>query len=269
MITNVQQAYTPLINFSKKFSHDLLTPAELKLSSLKNDTFIKSKLSAPLCAGSFFIRPSFADSLKQLSKKEIYKLKPILDTQNKTVSIEKKPLLTNLLNNFMHKVPEIYFIFRPKTNEPDLAQHVISTLREVLVHPRYNDLSSREQNILNICALTHDIGKAIISSPDHAEASSRIISKRLDKINMPIKDKKLIVKLIEHHHYCYNVKYNNKSCSEYSKIFDENEFKLIQILTEADLRSKKLNLKNISRRLENTLIFRAQVNEYKKLNKTA
>lgn len=268
MITALEYKYTPIIlDHSKKISRALLRSDAPKLSLLKNDVFIKTKLSVPQCAESFFIRPLFANAIKNLTKKDIYKLQPVLDTERKTVSIAKQPVLTKFLNNFMKKVPEVYYIFRPKTNEPDLAQHVISTLRKILQHTKYKKLSQREQNILHVCALSHDIGKALVSTPEHAEASAKIMAKRLDKINMPEEDKKLIVKLIEHHHYCYHITSKNKTYNDYAKIFTEKEFKLLKILTEADVSSKKLLFKNILRMIENKFIFRAQQKEYAKLNK--
>jgi len=260
--------YAPVLRHpAKSLARRGMRPSVLKLERIANDAFIKTKLPVPECAGSFCINTLLPDAIKELTKKEIYKLEFNLDHKEKTVSINGYPKLTKAINIFRKEIPDFFYIFRPKTDEPDLPHHVLSTFQQVLLHPEFKALSQRKQVILMYSALLHDVGKTLHSEPEHALISKKMIERRLHKTNLQKEDQDLILKLIKHHHYCYNVKSNIKSYKDYAKIFSEEEFKLLRILTESDLASKEVNFKNLRRMVENKTIFKQQANTYAKMQK--
>lgn len=259
--------YIPILKKQTRHAaKNIMHPSVIKYDTLASDAFIKSKLPELYCAGSFSINSQFTGALKNLSKKDIYELQFNLDRAKKMVSIAGHPKLAMAVNTFIKEIPEFFYAFRPKTNEPDLPHHILSTFQQVIKHPEYGSFSQRKQGILIHAALLHDIGKALDSESAHADISVRMLKQRFEKLNMQEEDKNLILKLIEHHHYCFNVKEGIKSYKDYAEIFSENEFKLLKVLTESDIASKEVSIKNLRKMVENKTIFREQADVYRDLN---
>lgn len=249
-------------------SQGLFAGASWKGSKLKQDLFIHENLPVLNCVGSFNIGSQFRKSILELSKKEILNLKFGVNSEAKTVTIKENPKLAMAINGVIKKIPEFFYVFRPKTNEPDLANHLLSTYLHVLKHPDFSSFSPRNQIVLQHAALLHDVGKALDSEPTHAGISVRILNNRLSSANLPKDDGKMILKLIEHHHYCYNIKAGLKTYEDYAKIFSEKDFKMLKLLGEADLSSKEVNMKNMGRILENKTIFMQQARVYEKTRRS-
>lgn len=237
-----------------------------KIQTLKEDIFIKEKIPAQNCAGIFRMKPDLKNALKGLSKKDIYNLKFKVNHDTKTISIKENPKLAKAINNFIKEIPEFFYYFRPKTNEPDLAHHVLSTYQKLLQHPEFKKLSPRKQNILEYAALLHDVGKALDSTPEHAKLSVRMIQTSLQKAGVPKEDIKSMNKLTGDHHYSYNLKNNIKTYEDYADEFSKKDFKSLRILCEADVLSKEMNAKNLARLAENKEFFRQQNKIYRQKN---
>lgn len=235
-----------------------------KIQTLEKDIFIKEKLPAQNCAGIFRMKPELKNVLSRLSKNDIYNLKFKVNHDTKTISIKENPKLAKAINNFIKEIPEFFYYFRPKTNEPDLAHHVLSTYQKSIQHPEFKKLSPIKQYILEYAALLHDVGKTINSEPEHAKLSVRVIQTSLRKAGVPKDAIQSINKLIEEHHYSYNIKNNIKTYEDYAEEFSKKDFKSLRILCEADLESKEMNEKNLARLAENIEFFRQQYKIYRK-----
>lgn len=235
-----------------------------KITSLRQDVFIKEKLPAQNCAGVFRMKPELKNALRGLSKKEIYNLKFKVNHDTKTISIKENPKLAKAINNFIKEVPEFFDYFTPKTDEPDLPHHILSTYQKVLEDPEFQRLSPKKQYILEYAALLHDIGKTQDSTPEHAKLSVRMIQTSLRKAGVPEETIESINKLVGDHHYSYNLKSEAKTQEYYGNKFTKKEFKRLRILLKADLASKEKNNKNIKRFNENIEYFRTQNKIYRK-----
>lgn len=209
------------------------------------------------------MKPHIKNALKGLSKKDIYNLKFKVNHDTKTISISKNPKLAKAINNFIKEIPEFFYYFRPKTNEPDLAHHILSTYQQLIQHPDFQRLSPKKQNILEYAALLHDLGKTLDSNPEHAKLSVRMIQARLEKLGLIKKDITDICKLVNDHHYSYNIKNNIKTFEYYANKHTKKDFKSLKILVDADVSSKERNQKNIDRIKENKGYFKTQKKLYK------
>lgn len=234
-----------------------------KIQTLKEDIFIKGKIPAQNCAGIFRMKPELKNALNGLNKKDIYNLKFKVNHDTKTISIKENPKLARAINNFIKEIPEFFYYFRPKTDEPDLAHHILNTYKQLIQHPEFKRIPPKKQYILEYAALLHDIGKTLDSTPEHAKLSVRMIQTSLQKIGVPKDAIKSINKLIEDHHYSYNIKNNIKTHEDYADDFTKKDFKSLRILSEADVLSKEMNEKNLARLAENKEFFRQQNKIYR------
>lgn len=235
------------------------------LRQLKKDVFDK-KLPVQFCAGSSALNLSLSGVLKNMSKKEIYKLKFRVNHETKTILVKDNPQLTIAINNYIKKIPEFFYNFRPKTNEKDLPHHSLATFHELLINPEYQSLSYRLKNIMNYITPSHDTGKTLDSTPDHAALSARMLAKSLENV-LSKEDAELAFNVLSDHHYSYNVINNITTVEEYAQKRTEEEFMLVKLLSDADLASKEVSIKNLRRMAENKIIFQQQAQAYKKMKK--
>lgn len=225
------------------------------------DAYIKKKLPVQNCAGSFCILEDFRTGIKNI---DIYSADIIVKKKLNTIRIKGHPQVTRGINKYLKDVPEFMHVFAPKQEyKGGLARHVLSVFQELLCHPEYQKASSRYKNILENVVLNHDTGKAIDLKTDHPEYSAKIISKRLKSLPIQKEDVDLTLKLIRHHHYSENIAKGRMTYEEYAKIFTEEEFNLIKIITDCDIKSKK---GDIQYRLdENEIFFAEQAKVYRKI----
>lgn len=232
-------------------------PSVLKYDKLNNDAFIKEKLPVLNCAGSFSLPVSLAGVLKEMSQKEIYKLKFKVNHETKTVLAKDNPRLSIAINNYIKQIPEFFYNFRPKTDEKDLPHHSLATFRNVLLDPEYETLSYGMKKIMNYIAPAHDTGKTLDSTPDHAALSSRMLAKSLENV-LSKEHAELAINLLADHHYTYNITNKIHSYEYYANKYTQDVFKMVKILTDADLASKERSFKNLRRIVENKAIFQQQ-----------
>lgn len=237
-----------------------------KLKRLECDVFSIKKLPAPNCAGSFCLSTDFKQAIEGV---DIYAADISVNQFLHRVKIKNEPELTKSINKVLKDMPELIHIFSPRVEYKDgLEKHVLATFQELLKHSEYKTLGRRKQIVLELATLNHDTGKAVSKTlkPDHPELSAKIIVKRLKSLAIQTEDKELILKLIRHHHYSENIAKGKMTYQDYAKIFTEDEFKLLKILTDADLQSKRGNVQY--RIEENKIFFAEQDAVYKSLRET-
>lgn len=203
----------------------------------KSDVFSKTKLPVLNCAGSFCFSQALRDGIKNV---DLHHVEIAIDKEGGRVDFKGYPQLTHGINRVLKDVPELFNIFLHKdAYREGLDRHVLSSYQQLLEHPEFKKLSPRKQNILEHAVLNHDTGKAFVRGAEHPERSAQIVENRYKKLAMPTKDRDLIVKLVRHHHYSGNIADNQQTYQYYAKIFREDEFKLLKILTDSDLKSKR------------------------------
>jgi len=232
-----------------------------KIKQLEIDMFAKKKLPVQDCAGSFCINKDLVEGIKNI---DIYALDIAVNKRLNKVKISGHRQFTRGINTVLENVPENINIFAPKQEyKGGLAKHVLSAFQELLLDPEYQNESIRNQNIMSHAVFDHDTGKAFDLGSNHPEYSARIISKRYKTLPLPKEDTDLIIKLIRHHHYSENIAKGKMTYLDYAKIFTEPEFKLLKIITNCDLKSKRGNIQY--RFDENKIFFAEQAKVYKEL----
>lgn len=239
----------------------------ISLSVLKKDKVeISNKnLPAPNCAGRFFIGDNIKQSLENV--KNVHDLEILPIKNNTRVWIKGAPKLQSGINEIVKEVPAVMDIFvHSKAYLPDgLDKHVLAGWKEAVKAPVYKDMSKRKQRIVDLAILLHDHGK--IGKPaktEHAIDSAKLAKKTLESVKMPQKDKKLVVKLIQHHHYAENIAKKKKTYGYYAERFTKKEFELLKLITTADIKSKQDPQKVAPRVAENNVFFSSQAAYYKK-----
>lgn len=234
-----------------------------KLKQNECDTFSKIKLPVQNCAGSFCINEDFKNAIQGI---DIYSINIAVNSIFNRVNIKKMPQLTKGINKVLKDIPEFMYIFKPRKQYKDgLDKHVLATFQQLLCHPDYQKLTPKEKNVLELATLLHDEGKAIDLGPSHPDLSAKIVASRLKSKPIEDEDRQLILKLIKHHHYSGNIAKKRMTYQEYAKIFNEDEFKLLKILTDADIKSKRTPVQY--RLDENVIFFAEQEAVFKALKK--
>lgn len=211
-------------------SHPNIAP---RLKQLNSDAFIK--LSVP--AESFCVSKGFKDSIKDI---DIYFSKFRVNPFFKKVRVKNQPEFTQNLNALFKDLPGFFKIFTPiKKYKGDLCKHVLTTFQLLVKNPDFQELSKREQELLEITALLHDMGKTVVAGSAHVEESAKIAQKMLKDKALLNQDKDLIINMIRHHHLCENVDKKKMTPHDYAKLLSEEEFKLLKILIDADIKSKR------------------------------
>lgn len=264
-----------------------------KIKGSTKDYYVKN-LSVSKCAERFFVRNNFKEAI---NKVDIHSLNfEVIGKQS--IRVKRHPKLQREINHFIKDFPEFFKVFTHNhMYKEGLANHTLAVYQKLIQNPEFKKLSQREQNILQVTALLHDLGKAeklggshplvnhsnkyvkefsrlieklnkTDKSPYHPLLSAEIVREPLKKAGLPKEDRRLILKLIQNHHFTEYISKSNESQKKfvedmYSLKFDEKEIKLLQILTDADIASKKIadpaRKKEIFRRIgENNQFFNKQ-----------
>lgn len=248
--------YLPKLLTTNKWSLRRATRPSVLEHKINKDTFIKTKTPALKCARGFLVNIEFSQAVKNLSKQDIYSLNITNNIINKTVVVEGQPKLTSSINSFIKEFPEFFNIFNPKADEPNLSKHVLATYNQLLNHRDYNNLSKKQQNILDISVLLHDTGKSIESGRSHPDLSVKMIRETLNSKLLEEKEKNLILKLIKYHHYSESIAKGWNTYDDYVHVFNQREFNLLKILTDVDIKSKTKPIQHLLE--ENSIFFSEQ-----------
>lgn len=234
----------------------------ISLSVLKKDKVEIMNRPAKNYAGRFFIGKNVKDALKAVNPHELSI--EVINIQGKDrVWIKGQPKLQSGLNKIIREVPAVMDNFKhADAYLPDgLDKHVLSGWKKAMEMPAYKKLSKRKKRIVDLAILLHDRGKiGKLPKTEHATDSAKMAVVTLKDVKMLQRDKELVVKLIEHHHYTENIAKGKKTAEEYSEIFNNNhkEIELIEIISNADVASKKDEKKVAKRLAENVGIFAKQ-----------
>lgn len=240
-----------------------------KIKQLNHDKISINKLPVQNCAGSFCINETFRNAIKSA---DIDNLEIKIYKRFKMVRVKGNLKLTKGINRLLKDIPELFSIFDPKIQYKDgLHKHVLKTYQELLKHPEFQALSERRKNILEFAVLNHDTGKSrdLFKKSKkqlsmHPELSAKLISKRAAAFFTVKRDAQLALKLIRHHHYSENIAKGTMTYKDYARLFTEDEFHLLKIMTDADLLSKG---KGVEKRMEeNFIFFKEQELVYKEKN---
>lgn len=232
-----------------------------KLRQLNYDTFMKlSDVTESFC-----VNRVFKNAIQGIN---VYETKFRVNPLFKKVKVINQPELTKSLNNLFKELPGFFNIFTPvRQYRGNLYKHVLGAFQILLKNPDYQRLSSREQKLLEIATLLHDMGKTKVAGSAHIEESVKIADKMLKSKSLPEKDKNLISKIVKHHHFSENVDKKKMTTYDYAKILTEEEFKLLKILVDSDIKSKR---KPVQWRLDsNVRIFAEQDATFKAMRNEA
>lgn len=180
----------------------------------------------------------------------IKKVTPLVEkfTQNNHVNIAGAPKLSQEITDLTKAFPEfLTTIGKPQhhTHDYTLDVHLLKVLQSVFKDPEYKTLSVESQKQLQLAALFHDINKTSNAvDTHHPEKSGFDMYYLLDKLNLEEKDKLKIYHIIKNH--AWLSKYNtsgprqNAMAKELAyELRQNNAFKMISILTKADLKGVK------------------------------
>lgn len=207
------------------------TPIAPKLARLGSDILSRADL------GHFSISPDFRKAIRGVN---FYATDISANPFSKKVKIKEHPELAESLNKLINEMPEFLRIFDSRVDryKGELHKHVFSAFQELLLNPQYQRLSPRKKNIMEIATLLHDMGKIVTEGTPHVSKSTEIAERMLKGTDLPDKDKQLILKLIEHHHFSEEIKNGRMTHQDYAKIFNKDEFDLLKILVDSDIKSK-------------------------------
>ena len=152
--------------------------------------------------------------------------------------------LDNALNSLIKGIPEFINVIGKKqhsTHDYTLDIHILKVLQEALNNPEYKKLTTEEQFCLKFAVIMHDIAKPEGEKDDeHPYLSALYAYDILNKsaIKLPYEMKNRIFELIKNHHWLADYNNNKKTIGEIAGLFRrKGDFKISQIITEADLKS--------------------------------
>lgn len=131
-----------------------------------------------------------------------------------------------------------------QSNEHDFTIdiHTLKALQEVFKHPDYQNLSDKSKLHLQMAVLLHDLAKAEgIVDKNHSQNSSFDAYYILNKLELPEKEKLKIYQIIKNHTWLASCEGDISQVQKKLafELSDSDAFKLLTILTEADMKAVK------------------------------
>ena len=196
---------------------------------LGND-FAKSNYEIPLDFS--LMQKYLCEKLNKQIDKFIY--------ENKVVMSEN-PQMEKLLNSIIAFFPEFISVIGKKqhaTHNYTVDVHTLKVLQECVNNPEYKNLSSKEQAILSIAVLLHDLGKSEgIVDEGHYKYSAILAKNIFEKLKINDEMKERIYNLIENHHWLGNLQKGYTTPDEVASAFRfPCDYKLAKIFAKADLK---------------------------------
>ena len=186
---------------------------------------------------------------------EIKNIKPFVKkfVEENKIIVSNDEKLTQELNSIVNGIPEFLTAIgkiQHKTQSYTLDIHTLKVLQNVINNPEYKELSDTDKRLLKIAALFHDITKTEgVIDNSHASESAFDSYYILDKLNLSEDEKLKIYHIIKNHEWLKE--YNKKGASEAHKDYiarktafelrKGDSFKMLSLLTEADLKAVKKN----------------------------
>ncbi len=186
---------------------------------------------------------------------EIKSIKPFVKkfVEENKIIVSNDEKLTQELNSIVEGIPEFLTAIgkiQHKTQSYTLDIHTLKVLQNVINNPKYQKLSNEDKRLLKIAALFHDITKSEgVIDNSHASESAFDTYYILDKLHLSEDEKLKIYHIIKNHEWLKE--YNQKDASEAHKdhiarktafeLRKGDSFKMLSLLTEADLKAVKKN----------------------------
>lgn len=169
-------------------------------------------------------------------------------TTGNKISIPEFPELEKALDKITKVFPEFYTTIGKKQHDAHsytLDIHMLKTLQETIMDPRWNNLTEKDKELARIAILLHDISK-IEGEIDkmHPILSAEDVSLILNKLNLSGFEIDRIAGLIKNHHWLEEI--NKKMTPDQARTLAQmlafefrrsNDWQISQIFTLADLKS--------------------------------
>ncbi|MBO5738453.1 hypothetical protein J6R97_03850 [bacterium] len=169
--------------------------------------------------------------------------------------------LLPFLKELCKAIPEFKFTIgakQHKTQDHDLAGHMLKAFQENLKNPLYEQLGESDRKILGIATLLHDINKIErIVTPEHALPSSQTVNAIVERMHyLSPMEKDRIINLVKNHHWFEKIKDDPKVIEEMIIAFRSgNDFKLAKIFAESDLKAVNTRFfENFGHKINSTAI---------------
>lgn len=174
-------------------------------------------------------------------------------TQNNSIRINGNPEASKDITDIVRAFPEFLTSvgkLQSRTHDFSVDIHTLKVLQEIFKNSEYQKLPEASKRHLQIAALFHDLTKqAGIVDKSHPVTSAFDTYYLTRKLELPEKDKLKIYNIIRNHTWLET--YNGENTELRKKLafeFSQNDaFKLISILTEADLKAVKKDGKFFTR----------------------
>lgn len=168
-------------------------------------------------------------------------------SQNNSVNISNNQQLSKNLTALVKAFPEFLTTIgkvQHPTHDYTLDVHILKVLQGVFKNNEYQKLSDASKKQLQLAALFHDINKSANEVDAYHSANSAFDTYYLlNKLQMAEKDKLKIYHIIKNHSWLskYNKSKNNGFIAKNLayELRSDDAFKLVSILTEADLKGVK------------------------------
>ncbi|MBR5303606.1 MAG: hypothetical protein IKU37_02125 [Candidatus Gastranaerophilales bacterium] len=258
----------PLTYSRKEFLSDLSSILDNISKQKKAD--ILTKLSITLIDDNGALEYNGIIDLSQLdsdgAEGEVLSLATRFIKENSISTDDKK--LNEILNSLIRGIPEFINIIgkqQQEKQELSIDIHTLTTLKETINNPEYQNLSNRDKFCLKFAIILQDIAKAeAIKDEEHSLISALYAKDILNKFNLPYEIKDRIYELIKNHHWFENCSKKPPLCLNTAGAFRRaNDFKIAQIITESNLRSTSTNgdlrkedkamLDDLKEHIENTI----------------
>ena len=176
----------------------------------------------------------------------IQKLTPLIIkfTQNNNIVVQNKPQLSKDLTDIVKAFPEFLTTVKKEQHQFHdftLDVHCLKVLQEVMKNKEFANLPSSSKQQLQIAALFHDLTKAEKQNDrQHPENSAFDTYYLLDKLGLKEKDKLKIYNIIKYHSWLAYYNFTNQDAKRAAfNMRESDSFKMLMILTEADLKGVK------------------------------
>ena len=220
------------------------------------------------------------------NEEAIYKIGEKFLKENQIKTGDDK--IDKLLNTTIKAFPEFINIIGKAHHGPHkytIDIHTLKVFKEVVSHPKFNELSLQDKIIAQFVALFHDIGKKGGEDDNYHEILSSIIANDILSSKVPMADnvRKRIVELIRNHNWSESMNARNMTAEKAAVLFRNPKDDLImEIFAEADLKgvsesfyndnkdSVQRSIENIRKKLQEfnaggNMLFTTYVNRSKKL----
>lgn len=158
------------------------------------------------------------------------------------VTLRNHPVSSKCLNAIVTAFPEFLTLIgkiQHHTHSYSVDIHTLKVLQGVMQNPCYSSLPKDDKRALQMAVLMHDITKKEGEiDKSHPVCSAKDASFILNKIDMPLSEKTKICLLIRNHDWLERYNKGITTAEEFARILkDGNNFKMLCILAEADLKS--------------------------------